>query len=91
MLSRVLRTRQHASIYRLHLHHRFNHTSTLTSEEELLRFKQNANRVRTAFIRTQPMLGSLADTWSLLRAVERNYGKVAEAQFLKVSFQYCPT
>jgi hypothetical protein len=32
----------------------------------------------------------VADAWALLRVVERKYGKVAEAQFLKVNPQYFP-
>ena len=86
----ALRTRQYTSICRLQIHQRFNHnlnsTSTSTSEEGTrvpVQLKQKANR--SAFIRTWEPLHNLADAWALLRVIERKYGKVAEAQFLKVS------
>ena len=44
---------------------------------------------RFAFIQTWEPFHSLADTWALLRAVERKYGKIVEVQFIKVSLQYC--
>ena len=91
MLSQVLRTRRHTLICRLHIHQRFNRTlSSTTSEEDKrppIHFRPGARR--TAFIRTWEPFHNLADTWTLLRAVERKYGKVAEAQFFKVSLQYC--
>ena len=81
MLSKALRTRQRTLICRLHIHH----ASTSPPEYDL-HFKN-----RTALIRTLKPFHNLADTWTLLRAVERRYGKVVEAQFLKVSLQYCQT
>lgn len=93
MISQALRTRQHFSPCQLQLHQRFNHklksTSTSTStpkEEEThtpVRFKKDASR--TAFIRTWEPFHHLADAWALLRVIERKYGRVAEAHFLKVS------
>ena len=97
MLSQALRTRtrQHTSIFRLHLHQYFNGTLSSTLQEgdtpkpasDLLK---NNNR-RTAFIETWEPFRNLADAWALLRAVEHKYGKVEEAQFLKVNLLYCPT
>lgn len=95
MLSQVLRarTRQHTSIFRLHLHQYFNGTLPFTLEEgdtptpDLLKKKGR----RTAFIETWEPFHNLADAWALLRAVEHKYGTVEEAQFLKVNLQYCPT
>lgn len=91
MLSQALRTRQQFSPYRLQLHQRFNHklksTPTSTPKEEEthtpVRFKKDASR--TAFIRTWEPFHHLADAWTLLRVIERKYGRVAEAHFLKVS------
>lgn len=99
MLSHALRTRtrQHASIFRLHSHQHYNHTLTSTSEEheehtvtptpvlsdKFLR--------RTAFIQTWEPFHNLTDAWALLRALELKYGKIVEAQFIKVSLQYCLT
>jgi hypothetical protein len=88
MLSQVLRTRPHNSICRLQLHQRFNHTlkstSTSTLEEEDRRVPVK-HTSRTAFIRTWEPFRNIADAWALLRAVERKYGTVAEAHFLKVN------
>ena len=84
MLSQTLRTRQNTFACRLHIHRHFNHAST-SSEDD------HHHKDRTALIRTREPFNSLADTWTLLRAVERRYGKVVEARFLKVSLQYCPT
>lgn len=96
MLSQALRTRQHTSLCRLQLHQRFNHrlksTSTSTSEVETrtLAHLQKKKTSRTAFIRTWEPFHNLADAWALLRVVERKYGRVAEAHFLKVCLQYFP-
>ena len=96
MLSRALRarTRQHISTFRLHPYQHFNHTLTSSVEEEdtLIPpdFYEKGYR-RTAFIQTWEPIHGLADAWALLRAVERKYGKILEAQFVKVSLQYCPT
>lgn len=87
MLSQALRTRQPTFISRLHIHRRFNHTST--SEKGTPTYDEL--RHRTAFIRTMNPFDSLADTWAVLRVVESKYGKILEAQFRKVSLQYCPT
>lgn len=99
MLSQVLptRTRQHiTSIFRLHLHQHFNHTLISTSEE-----KDNSRHSPTpvvpedvhhgARIRTWEPIHNLADAWALLRVVERKYGKILEAGFVRVSLQYFPT
>ena len=90
MLSHALRRpTRHTSIFRLHPYQHFNHTLTPTEVEEAtwadFRLK------RSAYIQTWEPLHNLADAWALLRAVERRYGKVLEAQFVKVSLQYCPT
>ena len=97
MLSHALRTRtrQHTSILRLHSHRHFNHTLSSTSEEEVTvtptyDLSEKTFR-RTAFIQTWEPFHNLADAWALLRAIERKYGKVVEAQFIKVSLQYCST
>ena len=90
MLSHALRRRtRHTSIFRLRPHQHFNHTLTPTSEEEVTTEADPSRR--TAFIQTWEPFHNLADAWVLLRAVERKYGKVLEAQFIKVSLQYCWT
>ena len=92
MLSQALRTRQHASICRSHIHQHFNHALISTTSEKDARIPIGPKKVnRTAFIRTWEPFHSLAETYLLLRAVERKYGKVIEGHFLKVSLQYCPT
>ena len=95
MLSQALRTRtrQHTSTFRLHLHQHFNHTLTSTSEEEDTPTPDDyeSSRRKTAFIQTWDPFHNLADAFALLRAVERKFGKVEEAQFFKVSLRYCPT
>lgn len=95
MLSHALRTRQHTSICRLQLHQRFNRTLKSTSTSNLeedtrtpVHFEKQTSR--SAFIRTWEPFHNLADAWALLRVVERKYGKVAEAHFLKVNLQYFP-
>lgn len=89
MLSQALRTRQHSFISWLHIHRHFNHTSTSTSEKGTQ--TDDNFRNRTAFIRTVVPIQNLADAWALLRAIESKYGKILEAQFRKVSLQYCLT
>lgn len=96
MLSQALRTRQRTSICRLQLHQRFNHrlTPTSPSEEEetsIPIYSKKKNQSQTAFIRTWEPFHNLADAWALLRVVERKYGKVVEAHFLKVGVYYFTT
>lgn len=88
MLSHALRTRtrQHTLIFRLHLHRHFNHTLTSTSEEDTPHDPVPRCVKRTAFIVTWEPFKNVVDAWALLRAVERRYGKVVEAHFIKVSF-----
>ena len=95
MLSHALRTRtrQHTSIFRLHSHQHFNHTLISASEGDTLTPTydiKNSNR-RTAFIQTWEPFQNLAGALALLRAIELKYGKIVEAQFIKVSLQYCST
>ena len=98
MLSQALRTRtrQHTSIFRLHLHQQhFDDalTPVFEKEEGTLTPDNPGNETRavSAYIETWEPLHSVADAWTLLRAVELKYGKIVEAKFLKVSLQYCPT
>lgn len=86
MLSQALRTRtrQHTSIFRLHIHRHFNHTLTPTSEQDAPTPDLVKKKKRTALIRTWKPFHNMADAWALVRAVERKYGKVVEAQFIKV-------
>jgi len=63
----------------LHPHRHFNHTLTPTEEVT----ETNYGYKRSACIQTWEPFHNLADAWTLLRAVERKYGKVLEAQFIK--------
>ena len=45
------------------------------------------NYKKAAFLRTSHFLGSLADAFALIRAVERRYGAIREYRFFKVFFQ----
>jgi len=44
------------------------------------------NNRRTAYLRTWEPVRNVADAWAIIRVLERKYGKIITAHFLKVHF-----
>ncbi|KAF8161316.1 hypothetical protein B0H34DRAFT_857770 [Crassisporium funariophilum] len=87
MLSPTLRASRRLAPCRslLHQHLTLRHASTSTGQwkrsDSLT--KLNSKDRRTAFVKTWEPFQNIADTWALLRVLERKYGKIVEAHFLK--------